>query len=151
MPRSANVCPRNRVRYSRVSRQRAALKKLNEFYQTDQLDGLRGLPRVHRLPVRTECKTFAAEFNQCIEAAYDEGYAVASPEKGISYVAVYETRTPLSEILQHVKADEPWIFILNEFKSEQRWAPYYPFTLLIEARRALYDFILGRLFIFRLT
>ena len=132
----------------RVRRQLAALKKLNEFYQTDQLDGLRGLPCVNRLPVRTECKTFAAEFNQCIQAAYDDGYAVASPEEGISYVAVYETRTPPSEILQHVKADEPWVLFLNEFKSEQRWAPYYPFTLLIEARQALYDFILGRLFIF---
>ena len=131
----------------RASRQRANLKKLNEFYRTDQLDGLRGLPRVHRLAVRTECKTFTAEFNQCIQAAYDEGYAVASPEEGIYYVAIIETRTPLSDILSHIKADEPWVLFLNEVKSEQEWAPYYPFTLLIETRQALYDFILGRLFI----
>ena len=131
----------------RASRQRANLKKLNEFYRTDQLDGLRGLPRVHRLAVRTECKTFTAEFNQCIQAAYDEGYAVASPEEGIYYVAIIETRTPLSDILPHIKADEPWVFFLNEVKSEQEWAPYYPFTLLIETRQALYDFILGRMFI----
>ena len=39
------------------------------------------------------------------------------------------------------------MFVPNQWKSEQGWAPYYPFTLLIEARRALYEFILGRLFI----
>ena len=133
----------------RVSRQRVNLRKLSEFYRTDQLDGLRGFPRVHRFPLRAGVRTFAAELNQCLQAAYDEGYAVASPERGVSYVAVSrETRTPLLEILRHVKADEPWVFFLNEFKSERGWAPYYPFTLLIQTRRALYDFILGRLFIF---
>ena len=137
----------SRAKGRRVSRQRADLKKLSEFYRTDKLDGLRGLPRVRRFAFRTECKTFAAEFNQCIQAAYDAGYAVAYPEEGICYIAVSEGRTPASEIIQHVKAEKPWVVFLNELKSEQVWAPYYPFTLLIETGRALYDFMLGRLFI----
>ena len=137
----------SKAKGTRVSRQLANLKKLHEFYRTDQLVGLRGLPLVRRLAVRTECKTFASEFNQCIQAAYDHGYAVVSPEEGTHYVAIIDTDFPLLEIFRCVKADEPWAFVLNELKSEQVWAPYYPFTLLIEARRALYDFILGRLFI----
>ena len=131
----------------RATRQRANLKALTEFYRTDQLDGFRGFPRVQRLAMRTEYKTFTAEFNQCIQTAYDEGYAIASPEDGLHYVAITKTRIPVSHILQQVKADEPWVFVPNQWKSEQGWAPYYPFTLLIEARRALYEFILGRLFI----
>lgn len=131
----------------RATRQRANLKALTEFYRTDQLDGFRGFPRVGRLAMRTEYKTYTAELNQCIQTAYDEGYAIASPEEGIHYVAITETGAPVAHILQQLKADEPWIFFPNEWKSEQGWAPYYPFTLLIESRRALYDFILGRLFI----
>ena len=137
----------SKARGRRAARQRGNLKALTEFYRTDQLDGLRGLPRVQRVAIHTKYKTYTAELNHCIRTAYDEGYAIASPEEGVHYVVITETRTPVSHILQQVKAEEPWVFLLNELKSEQGWAPYYPFTLLIETRRALYDFILGRLFI----
>ena len=80
----------------RATRQRANLKALTEFYRTDQLDGFRGFPRVQRLAMRTEYKTFTAEFNQCIQTAYDEGYAIASPEDGLHYVAITKTRIPVS-------------------------------------------------------
>ena len=131
----------------RATRQRANLRALTEFYQTDQLDGFRGLPRVQRLATHTKYKTHTTELNQCIQTAYDEGYAIVSPEEGIHYVAITETGTPAPQILRQVKVEEPWVFFPNEWKSEQGWAPYVPFTLLIESRRALYDFILGRLFI----
>ena len=42
---------------------------------------------------------------------------------------------------------EPWLFSLNEAKRNRAWSPYYPFTLLIQSERALYDFMLGRLFV----
>ena len=131
----------------RLGRQRKSLKKLSEFYGTDELDGLRGLSRVRRVATHTECKTYGAAFNRCINAAYHAGHAVVSPEEGVYYIAVVNARIPISEIFEHVKADEPWVFLLNTLKSDQMWAPYYPFTLLIDTRRALYDFILGRLFI----
>ena len=137
----------SKVKSRRVSRQRKNLGRLREFYETDGLDGFRGLPRVCRLPTHIECKSFQAEFNQCINAAYDKGYGLVSPEEGIHYVAVVKTDTPLLDVFRQVRADHPWAFYLNNWKSEQRWAPYYPFTLLIETDRALYDFMLGRLFI----
>ena len=137
----------SKVKSRRASRQRRNLRRLREFYEADRLDGFRGLPRVARLTTHIERKSFEAEFNQCINAAYDRGYGLVSPEEGIHYVAVVKTATPLSDVFRQVKADHPWAFFLNTWKSEQSWAPYYPFTLLIEADRALYDFILGRLFI----
>ncbi len=137
----------SKVKSRRASRQRRNLRRLREFYEADRLDGFRGLSRVGRLTTHIERKSFEAELNQCINAAYDRGYGLVSPEEGIHYVAVVKTATPLSDVFRQVKADHPWAFFLNTWKSEQSWAPYYPFTLLIEADRALYDFILGRLFI----
>ena len=131
----------------RRGRQRKNLEKLSEFYGTDELDGLRGLSRVRRVATHTECKTFGAAFNRCINAAYHAGHAVVSPEEGVYYIAVVKARNPLSEIFEHVKANEPWVFLPNTLKSDRMWAPYYPFTLLIDSRRAPYDFILGRLVI----
>ena len=137
----------SKVKDRRLGRQRKNLKTLSEFYRTDELDGLRGYPRLRRTAIRIECKTFESEFNQCIHAAYDKGHALISPEEGVYYVAVVGSGTPISNVFQRVKAREPWVFVLNTLKSDQMWAPYYPFTLLIETGRALYDFILGRLFI----
>ena len=137
----------SKVKDRRLGRQRKNLKTLSEFYRTDELDGLRGFPRLRRTAIRIECKTFESEFNQCIHAAYEKGHALISPEEGVYYVAVVGSGTPISNVFQQVKAREPWVFVLNALKSDQMWAPYYPFTLLIETGRALYDFILGRLFI----
>ena len=134
----------SKVKDRRLGRQRKNLKILSEFYRTDELDGLRGFPRLRRTAIRIECKTFESEFNQCIHAAYDKGHALISPEDGVYYVAVVGSGTPISNVFQQVKAREPWVFVLNALKSDQMWAPYYPFTLLIETGRALYDFILGR-------
>ena len=48
---------------------------------------------------------------------------------------------------ENIKIGKPWIFFLNEFKSNRAWAPYYPFTLSIKSESALYDFIQGELYL----
>ncbi len=91
-------------------------------------------------------KSFESEFNQCIDESYERGYAVKSPEPGVCYVAITEDVRP-EEVFEQTNLAKPWAFSLNEAKWSQGWSPYYPFTLLIRSERALYDFILGRLFV----
>ena len=133
------------TRDRRRSRQRNRLRSLGEFYHTDKLAGFRGFPIVHRVASHTKYDAYLPEFNQCISRAYDNGYAIVTPEQGVHYIAVTQTETPISNILHQVEPREPWIIHLNAIKSEGNWAPYFPFTLLIESEQALYDFLLGRL------
>ena len=134
------------TRDRRRSRQARKLKTLNEFYKTDVSHGLRGLPTVRRVETRSEARSFEDEFNECIEAAYERGYAVNAPEPGVRYLAIWGD-VELADVFGEVDLDEPWLFSLNEAKRERAWAPYYPCTLLIRSERALYDFLLGRLFL----
>ena len=129
----------------RQSRQRERLRRLDEFYKTDRLPGLRGFPVVERVSTHTDYDTHSEKFNRCIRHAYDHGHAVVSPEAGVYYVAVVQTSRSMEEIIQRIRASKVWLVYLNSFKSDGSWAPYYPFTLLIESGRALYDFLLGRL------
>ena len=131
----------------RARRQHRNLRKLAQFYATDELDGLRGFRDLRRLSTRTECVTFETAFNDCIATAYEKGYSVVSPENGTCYIAITKTNKPMHDVLRETDTREPWLFFLNETKSNQAWAPYYPFTLLMTNARAVYDFILGRLLI----
>ena len=129
----------------RRNRQRERLKRLGEFYHTDKLAGLRGFPIVYRVPTHTEYDTHSEEFNQCINCAYERGYAIVSPEEGVHYIAIVQTETSVTNIFQQAQPERPWMIYLNSVKSDGTWAPYFPFTLLIESGQAIYDFILGRL------
>ena len=137
----------SKTKSRRISRQIKNLKKLSEFYRTDQSDDFRGGPGVRRVESQTEPEIFETEFNQCINKAYDNGYAIISPEEGVYYITISNYDVPIKEIFKQVNLNRPWVVFLNTLKSDQSWAPYYPFTLLIESEKALYDFILGRLFI----
>ena len=138
----------SKAKSRRRTRQRENLRQLAKFYETDKLNGLRGMPQVRRTTV-PEPKCFAKEFNDCITEAYKNGHAIASPEEGLYYVAVVNMKTPLDAVFAPVSAnaEEPWLFSLNEMKANCIWAPYCPFTLPIETARALYDFIVGHLFL----
>ena len=130
----------------RRTRQLRNLRTLQEFYETDVSHGFRGFPTVHRVAMRSIPKTFEVEFNQCIDESYLRGYAVKSPEPGVCYVAI-SGDVRLEDIFEQVNLAEPCLISLNEAKRNRAWSPYYPFTLLIRSERALYDFILGRLFV----
>ena len=135
------------TRDRRRSRQIRRLKTLREFYENDIAHGLRGLGTVFRVETRSEPRSFEHEFNACIEAAYERGYAVIGPEPGVRYVAVTGD-VEEGKVFREVDLEEPWLFSLNEAKMERGWSPYYPFALLIRSERALYDFLLGRLLLF---
>ena len=130
----------------RRTRQRKNMQALSEFYRTDELHGFRGFPSVRRTET-PECDSHDEAFNRCIFEAYRKGTSIVSPEKGVEYIAVADPRTSAIDIVEQSTADEPWLFYLNDWKTNQSWAPYYPPTLLIETKSALYDFLLGRLHI----
>ena len=133
-------------RNRRAIRQKNELKKLDEFYTNDFVDSFRGHP-VKRVALKTTLRSHAEKFNQCIHTAYDKGFALCTPEEGVHYIAIADLRISSLEIFERINAKNPWLFLLNKFKNDMEWAPYYPFTLLIESEKALYDFLLGRLFI----
>ena len=130
----------------RRMRQFRNLTTLRQFYADDMSEGFRGFQTVHRVEMRSSLKSFEAELNQCIDESYERGYGLKSPEPGVCYVAVSED-VRLEAIFEQVNLVEPWLFSLNEAKRNRAWSPYYPFTLLVRSERALYDFILGRLFV----
>lgn len=128
----------------RQIRQKRKMRTLREFYETDISHGLRGVPTVHRLAVKKGPKSFEAEFNQCIDESYKEGYALKSPEPGVCYVAI-SRKVEVKDVFEQVNLVEPWLFYLNGAKTNRDWSPYYPFTLLIWSEHALYDFMMERL------
>ena len=134
------------TRDRRRTRQLRKMRTLQEFYETDVSHGLRGFSTVHRVATRSGPRSFEVEFNQCIDESYERGYALKSPEPGVCYVAT-SGDVRLEDVFEQVNLAEPWLFSLNEAKRNRAWAPYYPFTLLIRSERALYDFMLGRLFV----
>ena len=136
----------SRTRDRRRARQLRNIRTLQEFYETDISHNLRGFPTLHRVAMQNVPKSFDAEFNQCIEESYREGYALRSPEAGVCYLAI-SGDVKVEDIFEQINLEKPWCFILNEAKSNRAWSPYYPFTLLIRSERALYDFIIGRLFL----
>ena len=128
----------------RRTKQRRNMQTLSEFYRNDESHGFRGFPNVRRIPT-PECESHDAAFNRCIYEAYGNGASIISPEQGVEYIAITDPRTTAIDIVDQSTANEPWLFYLNDWKTDQAWAPYYPPTLLIETKSALYDFLLGRL------
>lgn len=136
----------SKTRNRRRTRQLKNIRTLNEFYGTDVSYGLRGFPTVYRLATRSAPHSFDLELNECIDDAYERGYALRWPEVGVCYVAIVGD-VRVEDVLEQVDFVEPLLFILNETKRHRAWSPYSPFTLLIQSERALYDFMLGRLFL----
>ena len=130
----------------RRARQLRNLKTLREFYETDVSHGLRGFSTVYRVATRSVPYSFEMELNECIDDSYERSYALKSPEPGVYYVAIAGD-VRVDDVFRQMHLAEPWLFSLNEAKRNRVWSPYYPFTLLIRSERALYDFILGRLFV----
>ena len=134
------------TRNRRRARQLRNMRTLRDFYETDISHGLRGFSTVHRVATRSVPNSFDVEFNQCIDQSYERGYALKSPEPGVCYVAI-SGDAEVEDVFNQVNLAEPWLFSLNEAKRNRAWSPHYPFTLLIRSEHALYDFMLGRLFV----
>ena len=134
------------TRDQRRARQLRNIRTLREFYETDVSNGLRGFSSLSRVATRSVPYSFEEELNECIDEAYERDCALKSPESGVFYVAI-SGDVRVEDVFEQANLVEPLLFSLNEAKRNRAWSPYYPFTLLIRSERALYDFMLGRLFV----
>jgi len=132
----------------RGKKQKRSLKKLQDFFETDKAVGLRGFPDVRRAALEVPERTHVAELNACIGEALNDGHAVTSPERGLSYVVIRTRDAPrVQDVLCTLRLKEPWVFDLNQVKIQRACAPYLPFILTIEDKDYLWKFIRGELYI----
>lgn len=123
------------------------LRKLSNFYTTDKASNFRGVTQAVRTTLTEPIKCYSKELNECIQEATSRGNAHAQPEEGL-YILTNRDGLEFKQELEKVPLSEKTlVFSLNAMKNERVWAPFYPFTLLIENKEALYDFIRGDLFI----
>lgn len=130
---------------NRGRKQVQAIRTLHEFYEKDEVKGLRGFETIKREAYKVPEVSYVKELNDCLEAANANGFSVAQPEKGLYYVAIYDEDAELSVVFEGLKLTRPSIYFLNQFKSEMSWAPYTPYVLSITSETQLWDFIKGNL------
>lgn len=133
----------------RGKRQAASLKKLQDFLDTDAATNFRGNPgEVRRHTIAIPEHAHLNLLNECVDAAALHGGKAVSPERGLNYVAMYNsarTATVMAEMAlrEGVNIYCSW----NDAKNASNWTYYVPFLLTIRNPQRLYDFIEGRLII----
>jgi hypothetical protein len=132
---------------SRGRKQRRSLEKLRNFYETDKGEGLRGFPELRRQACEMPERTHVDQINECISEALKNGYAVRQPERGLYYIVMTQEGPGAEQAIDSLGLKAPWVFFLNQPKSDRAWAPYLPFILTIEDKDHLWNFIRGNLFI----
>ena len=129
---------------ARGRRQIAHIDKLHTFYETDIGVGLRGFPELRRVATDITERRYVDEINVCMDHAERGGFCVANPEAGLYYVAMYKD-PGMRTLFESLPVEKPLVLFLNEYKSNQAWSPYFPFTISIKGERHLYDFVRGNL------
>jgi hypothetical protein len=132
---------------SRSKKQKRSLEKLRTFYETDKVEGLRGFPELRRQAYEMPERTHVDQINECIAESLKNGYAVRQPERGLHYVVMTQKEPGPERVMASLEIKAPWIFFLNQAKSNRTWAPYMPFILTIKEKDHLWAFIQGNLFI----
>lgn len=128
-------------RNARTDRQIASLTALTQFLKTDVGTNFRGLGQVVRVAVPASYASNVEVMNDCIAKSRSNGFAVCTPERGLTYIAVRAVEGE-SQLSQWIKPSTI-VTILNEAKTNGQWMPYYPFTLSIRRKDDLYDFLNG--------
>lgn len=113
-----------KINNQRGRRQARSIRQLHEFFESDYSEQLRGFSEVRRASTGIEEQTYEDEINRCIEKAFATGEGMVSPEESVYYVALTDTTTPLDMIFSKLNIQEPWVFILNMYKSNRSWSPY---------------------------
>jgi hypothetical protein len=131
----------------RGQRQLEKIERLHTFLMSDQAEQFRGTGgTVRRVAFSIPLRTNIDALNACIRSAKQEGQAIAHPESGLTFVAVYG-RPDLEPVLTSIPKQPSLVFSLNGDKNDHAWSPYIPFILSIRDGEHLLDFIEGRLFL----
>lgn len=129
----------------RGKRQLKQLRQIHEFFRTDRAEGLRGLGPIVRVEHPAPEIGYADQLNACIEQAMRMGWADATPEKGLRYLAITDLRENIDTLMKASVTGRSWVFLLNAHKSAMQWEPYTPFLLTITNFDNLISFIRGSL------
>lgn len=132
---------------SRGRRQRQDLEILQEFFENDHSNRLRGMSNVYREQHVLPEVTYGAELNGAIERCIVEDIGIARPEAGLMYIALRTKAAKVNEAFELVDIEQPWMFGWNGVKNDRAWAPYYPFTLTIRDFDHLWAFVRGNIFL----
>lgn len=128
----------------RGKRQAATLERLTAFLETDQAENFRVPGMTKRVELKIPERTYRDAMNACIANAARDGWAVACPEPGLTYIATYIS--PTAEMFASMTGGGLQIYsMLNEDKTAGTWGIYEPFTLSVREESHLLDFIEGRL------
>ncbi|MDM7947290.1 MAG: hypothetical protein QUV20_13260 [Oceanibaculum nanhaiense] len=131
----------------RGRKQARGLAMLDTLFSTDKVDGLRGAQEIRRRELKVTEKNYLPLMNVCILTAMKEDYSIKIPEKGLLYVALGKNAPPIKDIFADISFQPALTFVWNIKKSQQTWVPFTPFTLSIENRDALWEFVQGEIFI----
>lgn len=130
---------------ARGQRQMEKMGRLHSFLETDKAETFRGMSGTTiRTTLNIPERTNVDALNACIADAQVKGYAIVSPEAGLSYIATYGS-VNIEEALSKLTTRPENVFVLNSDKNDRAWCPFVPFILTIRDSNCLLDFIEGRL------
>ena len=132
---------------SRVNRQKQDLKILQEFFETDHSDRLRGMTSIYREESVLPEVGYGADLNAAIEQCLVKDVGIVRPEAGLIYIALRTEAAKVDEAFDMVDLEAPWMFSLNGAKIDRDWAPYFPFTLTIREFDHLWAFVRGDIYL----
>jgi len=131
----------NKNRDRRMTRQKQRLQKLETFFQEDKLENYRGRDSTgYRIAPSDSEISYENEFNDMLANAKRDGSATCNPEESLHYVAIRDTNVNIMDTIATMRLEEPWLFLLNDYKNERAWSPYKPFTLTFTRANDVWDF-----------
>jgi hypothetical protein len=117
-------------RNRRVDRQIQNMQKLHKYYATDVIDGLYGVPKIHRMAPSSPERNHVNTLNELIQESRISGCATKEVEEGLVYlVASNLDPSALTRILESMTT--PIAAVLNLDKFSGHWSSYFPYTLTI--------------------
>lgn len=137
----------SKTRNSRAKRQKQDLQILQEFYENDHSNRLRGMGSVYREEHAIQEVGYGDALNEAIRQCLVDDIGIARPEAGLMYIALRTAAAKVDEAFSRVDVERPWMFSLNGAKNARDWAPYYPFTLTIREFDHLWAFVRGDIFL----
>lgn len=126
----------------RVERQLEGIRKLHQYYGTDEIEGLYGVPKITRASPSMREVEYSAELNELISRSKGTKCVWKTVEPGLVYAILRShDETSLDQILNGM--ERPVLGIVNQDKFTGVWSSYRPYTVTIRDIDNLLEFIYG--------
>lgn len=131
-------------RNSRVVRQVENLRKLREYFETDEIEGLYGAPKVTRVAPSTQEVEYSQELNGLLARSVDEKIVWKQVEPGLIYAVCRAFEEGVFDAMVGGMR-KPILGILNQYKFTGEWCSYRPYVISIRDLDRLMEFIEGKI------